>query len=76
MTGLVCVQGDRFYGRYWGAFDYVKNLHFVCCYYAAIEYCKSVQPLLGMCSITCVTRARARRQLNCQSLSLLIYDCP
>ncbi|MBF6559747.1 MAG: N-acetyltransferase [Candidatus Binataceae bacterium] len=27
------------YGRYWGAFEDVKYLHFNVCYYAAIEHC-------------------------------------
>ena len=27
------------YGRYWGAFEEVKYLHFNVCYYAAIEHC-------------------------------------
>lgn len=27
------------YGRYWGAFEDVRFLHFNVCYYAAIEYC-------------------------------------
>lgn len=27
------------YGRYWGAFQYVPNLHFELCYYQTIEYC-------------------------------------
>jgi predicted N-acyltransferase len=28
-----------FYGRYWGAFEEVRYLHFNVCYYAAIEHC-------------------------------------
>ncbi len=27
------------YGRYWGAFETVRHLHFNVCYYAAIEHC-------------------------------------
>jgi predicted N-acyltransferase len=27
------------YGRYWGALEYVRHLHFNVCYYAAIEHC-------------------------------------
>jgi uncharacterized protein len=27
------------YGRYWGAFEEIKYLHFNVCYYAAIEHC-------------------------------------
>jgi predicted N-acyltransferase len=33
------VKAGRFYGRYWGSFDFVKDLHFETCYYKAIEYC-------------------------------------
>eukprot|EP00752_Nemacystus_decipiens_P008441 g7545.t1 len=33
------VKAGRFYGRYWGAFETVKNLHFEACYYKAIEFC-------------------------------------
>jgi predicted N-acyltransferase len=28
-----------FYGRYWGAFEEMKHLHFNVCYYSAIEHC-------------------------------------
>lgn len=28
-----------FYGRYWGAFEEIRYLHFNVCYYAAIEHC-------------------------------------
>lgn len=28
-----------FYGRYWGAFEEVRYLHFNVCYYAAIDHC-------------------------------------
>jgi predicted N-acyltransferase len=33
------VKGDAFYGRYWGGLEFIRNLHFEVCYYAAIEYC-------------------------------------
>ena len=33
------VSESHFYGRYWGCFEYAKNLHFECCYYKSIEYC-------------------------------------
>jgi predicted N-acyltransferase len=33
------VKGDALYGRYWGALEPVRNLHFEVCYYAAIEHC-------------------------------------
>jgi uncharacterized protein len=32
-------KGNTFYGRYWGALESVRNLHFDVCYYAAIEWC-------------------------------------
>lgn len=33
------VKGDTFYGRYWGALEPLRYLHFDVCYYAAIEWC-------------------------------------
>ncbi|MBW2269797.1 MAG: N-acetyltransferase [Deltaproteobacteria bacterium] len=33
------VKGDTFYGRYWGALEPLRHLHFNVCYYAAIEWC-------------------------------------
>lgn len=32
-------KGDTLYGRYWGAFEELRFLHFNVCYYASIEYC-------------------------------------
>jgi len=32
-------KGDVLYGRYWGAFEEIRFLHFNVCYYTAIEYC-------------------------------------
>ena len=32
-------KGDTLYGRYWGAFESLRYLHFNVCYYAAIEHC-------------------------------------
>lgn len=32
-------KGDALYGRYWGAREFVKHLHFAVCYYAGIEHC-------------------------------------
>jgi predicted N-acyltransferase len=32
-------KGNTFYGRYWGALDPLRHLHFDVCYYAAIEWC-------------------------------------
>jgi len=40
IAGAFNVQkGDALYGRYWGASEFVKHLHFVVCYYAGIEHC-------------------------------------
>ncbi|MEQ1507651.1 MAG: GNAT family N-acetyltransferase [Myxococcota bacterium] len=33
------LKGDRLYGRYWGASDTIRFLHFEVCYYKAIEDC-------------------------------------
>jgi hypothetical protein len=33
------VKGDTFYGRYWGALEPLRHLHFNVCYYRAIEHC-------------------------------------
>lgn len=33
------VKDGVFYGRYWGALEPVRHLHFNVCYYAAIEWC-------------------------------------
>ena len=32
-------KGDALYGRYWGAFQPLRHLHFNVCYYAGIEHC-------------------------------------
>jgi len=40
IAGAFNVQkGDALYGRYWGADEHVKHLHFAVCYYAGIEHC-------------------------------------
>ncbi len=40
VAGTFNVQkGDALYGRYWGAFQSLRYLHFNVCYYAAIEHC-------------------------------------
>jgi predicted N-acyltransferase len=36
-TSLLVVDGERVYGRYWGAIAQVPCLHFELCYYQAIE---------------------------------------
>ena len=32
-------KGERLWGRFWGAYEDVRDLHFAVCYYAPIEYC-------------------------------------
>lgn len=32
-------DGERLYGRYWGALEQVPGLHFETCYYQGMEYC-------------------------------------
>jgi predicted N-acyltransferase len=32
-------KGGKIWGRYWGAYEEVRDLHFAACYYAPIEYC-------------------------------------
>lgn len=40
VAGTVNVRkGDVLYGRYWGAFEELRYLHFNVCYYGAIDYC-------------------------------------
>jgi predicted N-acyltransferase len=40
VAGTVNVQkAGAFYGRYWGTFREIRNLHFEVCYYAGIEHC-------------------------------------
>lgn len=40
LAGTVNVQKSGvFYGRYWGTFEEIRNLHFEVCYYAGIEHC-------------------------------------
>ena len=40
IAGTFNVQkGDALYGRYWGALEMLRYLHFNVCYYAAIEHC-------------------------------------
>lgn len=38
-AALSIYDADALYGRYWGALDYVPNLHFELCYYQAQEFC-------------------------------------
>ena len=37
-VSLLVVKGERMFGRYWGTRSFVKNLHFVLCYYEPIRY--------------------------------------
>ena len=40
IAGTINLQkAGVFYGRYWGAFEELRFLHFNVCYYAAIEHC-------------------------------------
>ena len=40
LAGTVNVaKGDALYGRYWGALQPLRHLHFNVCYYAGIEHC-------------------------------------
>ena len=39
VAGTVNVQKGSLYGRDWGAFRPLRNLHFNVCYYAGIEHC-------------------------------------
>ncbi len=34
-------KGDRVWGRYWGSYEDVRDLHFTACYYAPMEWCIS-----------------------------------
>ncbi|APV52445.1 GNAT family N-acetyltransferase [Betaproteobacteria bacterium GR16-43] len=38
-AALDLFSASAFYGRYWGAMDYVPGLHFEACYYQAMEFC-------------------------------------
>ncbi|MDR2470502.1 MAG: GNAT family N-acetyltransferase [Treponema sp.] len=45
-------KGDRIWGRYWGTYEDVKDLHFAVCYYAPMDYCiregiRSFDPGIG-----------------------------
>jgi len=32
-------KGDRLWGRFWGAYEEIRDLHFAVCYYAPLDYC-------------------------------------
>jgi predicted N-acyltransferase len=38
-SALNIIGADTLYGRYWGAIEYVPNLHFELCYYQGQEFC-------------------------------------
>jgi len=45
-------KGSRIWGRYWGTYEDVKDLHFAVCYYAPMDYCiregiRSFDPGIG-----------------------------
>ena len=60
-------KGDVLYGRYWGAFEDVRHLHFNVCYYAAIELLpartasRASSPAPAASSSTCAASTPARR---------------
>ncbi|NKI34795.1 GNAT family N-acetyltransferase [Wenzhouxiangella sp. XN79A] len=37
--GVFWRSSSRLYGRYWGALEETRDVHFECCYYRGIEYC-------------------------------------
>ncbi len=40
VASSLCIQsGDTLYGRYWGALEQLRSLHFEACYYTPIEWC-------------------------------------
>ncbi len=40
VAGAINVQkAGILYGRYWGCFEEIRNLHFEVCYYRGIEHC-------------------------------------
>jgi len=38
-SALNIISEDSLYGRYWGALEYIPNLHFELCYYVGQEFC-------------------------------------
>ncbi|MDR2103178.1 MAG: GNAT family N-acetyltransferase [Treponema sp.] len=32
-------KGDKIWGRYWGAYEEIRDLHFAVCYYAPMDWC-------------------------------------
>ena len=32
-------KGERLWGRFWGAYEEIRDLHFAVCYYAPMDYC-------------------------------------
>ncbi|MFP4484378.1 MAG: GNAT family N-acetyltransferase [Spirochaetaceae bacterium] len=35
---FLLTKGDQLFGRYWGAFEHIDNVHFDACYYTPIEW--------------------------------------
>jgi predicted N-acyltransferase len=38
-SALNIISDNKLYGRYWGAIEYIPNLHFELCYYQGQEFC-------------------------------------
>ena len=38
-ASLFFFDEECLYGRYWGSFEFIENLHFELCYYQGIEFC-------------------------------------
>ena len=38
-SALNIIDQNTLYGRYWGAIEYIPNLHFELCYYQGQEFC-------------------------------------
>jgi predicted N-acyltransferase len=38
-SALNIISDNKLYGRYWGAIEYLPNLHFELCYYQGQEFC-------------------------------------
>jgi predicted N-acyltransferase len=36
---FLVAKGDRLWGRYWGAYEEIRDLHFAVCYYAPMDFC-------------------------------------
>ena len=36
---ILIYKGERLWGRFWGAYEDIKDLHFTVCYYAPMDFC-------------------------------------